>query len=233
MVQLAPSIYAADYYSLGEQMKVMEEEGISILHLDVMDGQFVPGFSFGPEFIAKLRPHSRQHFDVHLMTQQPQNLIRQCVESGADTILLHWEAFEDEKSLLNAVESIHNFEKKAGIVLNPETELSALTPDLWKKADKLQLMTTRPGRKGQSFLTFSLERFRQAKLTAEQLDVQAELQADGGVNLSNIQQLIASGAETFVVGNGLFTGKLRENIKAYQAVLTEGRAGDEAVFYRD
>lgn len=233
MVQLAPSIYAADYYRLGEQMQVMEEEGISILHLDVMDGQFVPGFSFGPEFIAKLRPHSTQHFDVHLMTKQPQNLIRQCAESGADTILLHWEAFEDEKSLLNAVESIHNFEKKAGIVLNPETELSVLTADLWKKTDKLQLMTTRPGRKGQSFLTSSLARFRQAKLTAKQLDAQVELQADGGVNLTNIRQLIDSGAETFVVGNGLFTGKLRENIKAYQAALTAGRTGDEAVFYRN
>ena len=233
MIRLAPSVLGADFSRLGEEIQAVDRAGAQYIHLDVMDGQFVPGFSFGPEFIAKLRPHSRQHFDVHLMTQQPQNLIRQCVESGADTILLHWEAFEDEKSLLNAVESIHNFEKKAGIVLNPETELSALTPDLWKKADKLQLMTTRPGRKGQSFLTFSLERFRQAKLTAEQLDVQTELQADGGVNLSNIQQLIASGAETFVVGNGLFTGKLRENIKAYQAVLTEGRAGDEAVFYRD
>lgn len=95
-------------------------------------------------------------------------------------------------------------------------------------ADDYKARTKRP-----ELFNFSLERFRQAKLTAEQLDVQTELQADGGVNLSNIQQLIASGAETFVVGNGLFTGKLRENIKAYQAVLTEGRAGDEAVFYRD
>lgn len=233
MVQLAPSIYAADYYRLREQMQVMEEEGISILHLDVMDGQFVPGFSFGPEFIAKLRPHSRQHFDVHLMTMQPQKLIRQCAESGADTILLHWEAFQEEKSLLGAVESIHNLGKRAGIVLNPETELSALTLDLWKETDKIQLMTTRPGRKGQSFLISSLERFRQAGQTAKKLGCRAELQADGGVNLTNIEQLMASGAETFVVGNGLFTGKLRENIKAYRAVLTAGREGHEAVFYRD
>lgn len=233
MVQLAPSIYAADYYRLGEQMQVMEEEGISIFHLDVMDGQFVPGFSFGPEFIAKLRPHSRQHFDVHLMTNQPQNLIRQCAESGADTILLHWEAFGNEKSLLGAVDNIHSFGKKAGIVLNPETELSVLTVDLWKKTDKLQLMTTRPGRKGQSFLISSLERFRQAEKLAKQLNPAVELQADGGVNLTNIQQLLASGAESFVVGNGLFNGKLRENVKAYQAILTAGRTEDEAVFYRN
>ena len=85
------------------------------------------------------------------MTMQPQKLIRQCAESGADTILLHWEAFQEEKSLLGAVESIHNLGKRAGIVLNPETELSALTLDLWKETDKIQLMTTRPGRKARGF----------------------------------------------------------------------------------
>lgn len=233
MVQLAPSIYAADYYRLGEQMQVMEEEGISILHLDVMDGQFVPGFSFGPEFIAKLRPHSRQHFDIHLMTKQPQRLICQCAESGADTILLHWEAFGEEKVFLEAVESIHNLGKRAGIVLNPETELDVLSENVWREIDKLQLMTTRPGRKGQSFLNSSLGRFRQAKKQVKQWNLAVELQADGGVNLTNIQQLLASGAETFVVGNGLFAGELRENIKAYQAILTAGRAGNETVFYRD
>lgn len=219
MIQIVPSVFAADYYRLGEQMEIMEEEGIGTLHLDVMDGSFVPGFSFGPDFIGKLRPHSRQVFDVHLMAERPWRLIGDCVSAGADAITLHLEAFSDEERLLEAVEQVHGLGKRAGIAVNPGTEVLRITERLWLECDMVQIMTTEPGRKGQRFMAESLRRIEQARKKAKRLRRNVPIQADGDINLQNIFQVTGAGAESLVVGKGLFSGNLRENIRAFQAAI--------------
>lgn len=219
MIQLVPSVFAADYYRLGEQMEIMEEEGIGTLHLDVMDGLFVPGFSFGPDFIGKLRPHSRQVFDVHLMTDRPWRLIGDCVSAGADVITLHLEAFSDEEGLLKTVDQVHSLGRRAGIAINPGTAVSRITERLWRECDMVQLMTTKPGRKGQRFIAESLMRIEQAGQNVRRFRQGVPVQADGDINLQNIAQVIGAGAESLVVGKGLFSGNLRENIRAFQAAI--------------
>lgn len=234
MYQLAPSVYAADYLHLKQQLAVMKRGGIRQLHIDIMDGSFVPNLSFGPDFVAALRENTDFFLDVHLMIEEPLRFVRAFSEAGADGITVHWEACGN---IGRTLEAVHSLGRQAGIALNPGTPVETLTgrevdPGIWKLADRLQLMTVAPGLKGQTFLDESIGRIAQARRMLKNIGREIPIEVDGDITPSNLGRVLEAGAGIIVAGKGLFSGSLEVNIGAYRAIMereTEGRRADQAV----
>ena len=202
---LSPSILAADFGKLAEQIKLTEENGAKYLHLDVMDGSFVPSISFGMPVIKSLRKYSNQVFDVHLMIDSPERYLEDFKAAGADIITVHAEA---TKHLHRTVTKIKELGLKAGVSINPATPLSAIELVL-SEVDMVLIMSVNPGFGGQKFIPFTIDKIKKLREMAPDVDIEV----DGGVNQDNIGELVKAGANVLVAGTAVFGGDIAANTK--------------------
>lgn len=211
---IAPSLLSADFYDLKHALRMMDEAGVKVLHLDVMDGQFVPNITFGAPLIRKLRPHSALLFDTHLMVKEPAHLLEDFKTAGCDLLTIHWEAVTHIHS---AVQKIHALGMKAGISLNPATPatvLESILPEL----DLVLLMSVNPGFGGQSFIPSSLDKIRQVRKMIDQSGKEIILEVDGGVKHNNIDLVLEAGADWIVAGSAIFgADDVLSEARAFQA----------------
>lgn len=203
MIQIAPSILSADFSKIEEAVRMAEEGGADVIHVDVMDGHFVPNLTFGPQLVASLRKKTSIPLDVHLMIDNPRAFIPLFAEAGADWISIHVEA---SVHLHKDVTLIKEYEKKAGLALNPATPLHLIN-EILNELDFILLMTVNPGWGGQEFIESCHSKISKLKnwITAQQLRIPIEI--DGGVNLSNMEELIKDGADILVAGSAVFSEK--------------------------
>ena len=217
MKMIAPSILSADGSRLGDEITAVEAAGADWIHIDVMDGHFVPNLTIGPGLIASLRKATRLPFDVHLMIENPEQYIDAFAEAGSDWITIHVEA---TVHLHRTVALIREKGLKAGVSLNPATPLVRIEPIL-PDIDLLLVMTVNPGFGGQKFIEGSLPRIREAKEMIRTLAPKVLLEVDGGVTLQNIRTIANAGADILVAGSAIFgSGDYAETIGAMKALLT-------------
>jgi ribulose-phosphate 3-epimerase len=216
MKMIAPSILSADGSRLGEEIAAVEAAGADWIHIDVMDGRFVPNLTIGPGFVAAIRKTTKLPFDVHLMIENPERYIDAFAESGADWITVH---VETSVHLHRTVAMIRERGLKAGVSLNPATPLVQIEPIL-PDIDLLLVMTVNPGFGGQKFIGGSLSRIRQAKEMIRTLSPETLLEVDGGVTLKNIRSIADAGADILVAGSAIFgSGDYLATIGAMKALL--------------
>lgn len=217
MYQLCPSILSADFNRLGEQIKILENEGVKILHIDVMDGDFVPSISFGMPVIKSIRKESKMFFDVHLMVTEPERYIRDFVECGADSITVHAEACED---LERTIELIRAAGVKVGVSIKPATPVNDIS-HLLDEVDMVLVMTVQPGFGGQKYLEGCTEKIKELRelIDAEGLDTQ--IQVDGGINEETLSTVMEAGANLIVAGSYAFREDLAESVQDIQKKMEE------------
>ena len=201
MIKIAPSILSADFARLGDEVRAIDAGGADYIHVDVMDGHFVPNITIGPLVVAALRPVTPRPFDVHLMIEAPDRYIADFAQAGADLITVHQEA---APHLHRTVQLIKSLGKKAGVSLNPATpvaELEVILDDL----DLVLLMTVDPGFGGQSFIDSCLPKIETLRAMIDRRGLAIELEVDGGVKADNIGRIAAAGADVFVAGSAVFS----------------------------
>lgn len=200
MILIAPSILSADFTRIEEAVKLVESSGADLVHVDIMDGHYVPNLTFGPHLVSLLKKKTALPLDVHLMVDNPNDVIPWFIEAGADWISIH---IETSKHLRRDVSLIREAGRTAGLALNPATPLQTLN-DIIKEIDFVLLMCVNPGRGSQPFIESSHEKIRSLRRWMKELELKALLEIDGGVNLRNIQSLATDGAQVFVAGNAVF-----------------------------
>ena len=212
MVKIAPSILSADLSKLGEEVIKLHDAGADFIHIDVMDGEFVPNISFGMPVIKAIRNKTDKVFDVHLMINNPQRYIDDFIEAGADIITLH---YESEKHLDRAIQYIKSKGIKAAVALNPATPTVVLK-NIIGSLDMVLIMSVNPGFGGQSFIPYSLDKIREVKQMAiEANNEDILIQVDGGIDSNNVKDVVEAGANVIVAGSAVFkNGNIEENIKA-------------------
>lgn len=211
MIKIAPSILSADFSVLGEQIKEIEAGGADWVHIDVMDGMFVPNISFGIPVIKSIRKLTKLPFDVHLMIEEPSRYIKDFVNAGADIITIHAEA---ERHLDRAINLIKCLGVKAGVALNPATPIDTLDCVL-PLLDMVLIMSVNPGFGGQKFIAYSTDKIKALREKAKLLNPSLIIEVDGGVDKSNSGILYKSGTDVAVAGSAVFSGNtIKDNIKA-------------------
>lgn len=213
MAQIAPSILSADFSCLREQIKRVEETGINYLHLDIMDGHFVPNITFGPPVIKKLKSHTGLIFDVHLMIEKPERYIDDFIAAGADILTVHSEACIH---LHRTMQSIKDQGIKVGVALNPATPIVNITHVL-DLADLVLIMSVNPGFGGQKFISSSLDKINELAEIKEKHKFNFIIEVDGGINPNTISKVVSAGAELLVAGSAVFKeNQIEENIATLQ-----------------
>ena len=198
--KLAPSILAADFTRLGEQVRTVDEAGAQYIHLDVMDGAFVPSISFGMPVIKSLREITDKVFDVHMMVEEPGRYVEDMRRCGADLITVHAEACTHLDRVVN---QIKEGGMRAGVAVNPATPLSVLDPIL-EELDMVLIMTVNPGFGGQKFIPYTMEKIRSLRRILTERGLAADIQVDGGISSANVREVLEAGANVFVAGSAVF-----------------------------
>lgn len=206
---LCPSILSADFNRLGQQIQTLEEESVKWLHIDVMDGDFVPSISFGMPVIRSIRKESRMFFDVHLMVSAPERYIQDFADCGADSITVHAEACED---LERAIELIHDAGVKAGVSIKPATPVNDIS-HLLSDVDMVLVMTVQPGFGGQKYIEDCTEKIQELRELIQQENLDVDIQVDGGINDETIETVMKAGANLLVAGSYVFNGDLASNVR--------------------
>ena len=214
---LSPSILSADFANLGEQVRMLDEAGAQYVHIDVMDGMFVPSISFGMPVIKSIRECSDRIFDVHLMIEEPGRYIDDLAEVGADLITVQ---AEECKHLDRTIEAIKEKGLLAGVALNPATPLSAIEWIL-PKVDMVLIMSVNPGFGGQKLIPYTVEKVRALKKMIDEKGLKIDIEVDGGVNLENVTEVMDAGANIIVAGSAVFKGDISENVERFLDVLKE------------
>lgn len=213
---ISPSLLSADFTNLEKEIKILNEEKVDFLHLDIMDGNYVPNISYGPGIVKSLRDLTEIPFDTHLMIERPENFIEKFVEAGSDIITIHPST---TKHLDRTLSLIKSYGKKVGLALNPGDSLDVLDYNL-EKLDLVLIMSVNPGFGGQKFIPSALKKIKEVKKLIQDRDLSTLIEVDGGVKLNNAKDILDAGADILVSGSGIFEkGKTRENIKAFKEIL--------------
>jgi len=210
-IKISPSILSADFSQLGNEIKRLEEGGADMIHVDVMDGHFVPNLTVGPPVIKALRQYTTLPFDVHLMISPVHKYIQDYADAGADIITIHPEATEDLKY---SIQHVKNLGKKIGVSLNPKTKINLIT-DLLNKIDLVLIMSVNPGFGGQKFMPEILDKIKELKRIKDQKNLKFDIEIDGGINFDNNRLAIEAGANILVSGTTIFkenNGNIKKNI---------------------
>ena len=211
-IQISPSILSADFSQLGTEIKRLEDGGADMIHVDVMDGHFVPNLTIGPPVIKSLRKHSSLKFDVHLMISPVHKYIEAYANAGADIITIHPEATQN---LADSIKAIKNFNKKVGVSLNPESKIELITEFL-DQIDLVLIMSVNPGFGGQKFMPEVLDKIKQLKKIQQEKNLNFDIEIDGGINFENCKIAIDAGANILVSGTTVFksnNGDIKKNIE--------------------
>lgn len=215
MSELAPSILSADFMNLGEQLHTLEESGIRVLHIDVMDGAFVPSISFGMPVIQSIRRNCSMLFDVHLMIQEPARYIKEFVEAGADSITVHVEACSDIQKTIRVMDQ---YQVRKALSINPATGVDIVLPYL-DQIDMVLVMGVEPGFGGQKLIPETLEKVQELAQLRQEKGLSYQIELDGGVNRDNLGMIIEKGTDIAVAGTAVFRGDIRENVRDLQEVI--------------
>jgi len=211
-IKISPSILSADFSKLGSEIQDLEKAKADLIHIDVMDGHFVPNITIGPEVISKLRKYTSLPFDVHLMISPVDNFIKDFAEAGADIITIHPEATND---LVNSIKKIKSYNKKAGISLNPETSVEKVL-NVLNLIDLVLIMSVNPGFGGQKFIKETLEKVKILKKEIDSKNLKTQIEIDGGINFENAKIAKEAGVDIIVSGTTIFKengGDLKKNIQ--------------------
>lgn len=217
MYILAPSVLAADFGKLGEAVQETEKGGARYIHLDVMDGAFVPSISFGMPVLSSLRGYTKQVFDVHMMVKDPGRYIEDIKKAGADLITVHQEACIHLDRVITQIKAAGC---KAGVALNPATPISTLECVL-DQVDLILIMTVNPGFGGQKFIPYTLEKVRALRGLLQERGLDTDIEVDGGVTPDNVRALMDAGANVFVAGSAVFKNDIGENVKRFMDIFKE------------
>ena len=213
---LSPSILSADFTKLGEESETIDNAGAEYIHVDVMDGMFVPSISYGMPVIKSIRKSTGKVFDVHLMISEPIRYIADFAASGADMITVHVEACSD---VVATIEKIREYKLKVGITLNPDTPVSAIKPYL-NRVDMVLIMSVNPGFGGQKFITSSVDKIKEVKRLRDELNLSYDIEVDGGINIDNLATVLEAGANVIVAGSAIFRGDAAENVKKFKSIMS-------------
>lgn len=214
MLELSPSLLSADFTNLKSEIEVLDKNGVKYLHLDVMDGMFVPNISFGPMIIKQLRPLTNMVFDVHLMIEDPDRYVQNFKDAGADILTVHYEAC---KHLHRTISYIKSLGMKAGVSLNPATNIEVLDYVL-EDLDLVLIMSVNPGFGGQSFIPSAIDKIKNLKAKIRERNLNVIVEVDGGVKTTNVKDVIEAGADLIVSGSDVFADK-ENRIKAYKEIF--------------
>lgn len=213
---LSPSILAADFTILGEQLCAVSRAGAGYIHIDVMDGVFVPSISYGMPVIRSIRKATDKVFDVHLMIENPKRYIGKFADCGADIITFHLEATD---RVAEVVDEIHGRGLKAGLAIKPETPVEAFRPYL-DMADMFLVMTVEPGFGGQAYMEACTEKIRAARKMVKESGRNIDIQVDGGINRENIEAVLDAGANVIALGSAIFEGDIEDNVQYFLNILS-------------